>query len=248
MPSARDVNALALVTAMQEFEEPEAAARALAAAVEARLREGVARRGRASLAASGGSTPKRLYQLLSGADLDWSKVTVVLADERWVDPGLQGSNETFLKTHLLTGRAAVAEFVGLKTPAASPAEGLAEIQDRLHGAPLPFDAVVLGMGADGHTLSWFPEAEGLDAALDPSGELAAAVTAQRSDITGPFTDRATLTLAALQGAKFCALLISGEDKRRVWRDAAGPGRVNAMPVRALMRDPGLDLQTYWWPQ
>lgn len=247
MPSDRDVNALSLVTAIQEFEEPEAAARTLSAAVEARLREGVARRGRASLVASGGSTPRRLYQLLSSADLDWSKVTVVLADERWVDPGLQGSNETFLKTHLLAGHAAAAEFIGLKTPAASPVDGLAEIEDRLSGAPWPFDAVVLGMGGDGHTLSWFPDAEGLDAALDPEGALAAAVTAQRSDVTGPFTERATLTLAALQGAKFCALLISGEDKRSVWRAAAGPGRVNTMPVRALMRDPGLDLQTYWWP-
>ncbi|MFW5660871.1 MAG: 6-phosphogluconolactonase, partial [Oceanicaulis sp.] len=227
--------------------DAETAAAALAAAVEARLREGLARRGRASLCASGGSTPKRLYEILREADLDWSKVNVVLADERWVDPGLAGSNETFLKTTLTTGRAASAQFVGLKTKAASPSEALDEIEQRLAAVPLPFDAVVLGMGADGHTLSWFPEADGLGHALDRDGRLAAAIEAERSEATGPFTARATLTLAALQGAKFCALLISGEDKRAAWRAAAGPGRVELAPVRALMRDAAIDLQSYWWP-
>lgn len=247
MPTLSEVNALSLVTAMQTFEDAESAAIALASAVEARLREGLARRGRASLVASGGSTPKRLYQILSGADLDWSKVTVVLADERWVDPGMSGSNETFLKNQLLTGRAAAAGFIGLKTPDATPREGLAEIERRLNAAPHPFDAVVLGMGADGHTLSWFPDAEGLEDALATDGARAAAVTAHRSEVTGPFIQRATLTLGALHKARFCALLISGEAKRSIWRDAAGPGLVQTMPVRALMRDAGIELQTYWWP-
>jgi 6-phosphogluconolactonase len=247
MPTSSEKNALSLVTAMQDFTDGETASKTLAAAVEARLREGIARRGRASLAASGGSSPKRLYEILSGVDLDWSKVTIVLADERWVEPGLAGSNETFLKNSLLTGHAADAAFIGLKTPASTPAEGLTEIKERLAAAPHPFDAVILGMGTDGHTLSWFPEADGLDAALESKGPRAAAVTAERSDVTGPFTERATLTLAALQDARLCALLISGEAKRSVWRTAAGPGRISAMPVRALMRDPDLDLQTYWWP-
>ena len=247
MPNGSDPSPLSLVTAMQEFADGEAAAATLAAGLEARLREGVARRGRASLVASGGSTPKLLYQTLSSADLDWSKVTIVLADERWVDPGLPGSNETFLKTHLVTGPAAEATFIGLKTPAATPADGLAEIEARLDAAPRPFDAVLLGMGPDGHVLSWFPDAEGLSEALEPVGPFAAARSAQRSDVTGPFTERATLTRAALSGARFCALLISGEDKRAAWRAAAGPGRVEAMPVRALMRDAEIDLQSYWWP-
>lgn len=238
---------LSLITALQEFKDGEAAAKTLASAIEARLREGLARRGRASLVASGGSTPKGLYEQLSHADLDWTKVTIILADERWVDPGMPGSNETFLKTHLLINAASDAVFVGLKTPAATPAEGLAEIEGRLSHAPRPFDAVVLGMGGDGHSLSWFPEADGLDAALATDGPLAARLTAIRSEVTGPFVERVTLTQAALTGTKFCALLISGEGKRAAWRAAAGPGRVEAMPVRALMRDPDLDLQTYWWP-
>ncbi len=247
MPNGSDPSTLALVTAMQEFSDGDAAAATLAAGIEARLREGIARRGRASLVASGGSTPKRLYQLLSGADLDWSKVTIVLADERWVDPGLPGSNETFLKTHLVTGPAAAADFIGLKTAAATPSDGLAEIEARLEHAPRPFDAVLLGMGSDGHVLSWFPDAQGLPDALKSDGPLAAAISATPSDVTGPFTERATLTRAALTDAKFCALLISGDAKRAAWGAAAGPGRIEAMPVRALMRDEKIDLQSYWWP-
>lgn len=239
--------ALSLVTALQEFIDGEQAAEVLAAAVESRLREGLARNGVASLVVSGGSSPKRLYEILSRKALAWSQVTVVLADERWVDPGLAGSNETFVLETLLQNEAAAAHFIGLKTPAQSPFDAVDEVDARLAQVHRPFDAVVLGMGGDGHTLSWFPEADGLEAAIDPNGRLAAAVTATPSGVTGPFTKRMTLTLAALYGAQFTALLISGEAKRKVWREAAGPGRVEKLPVRAILQSENLGLQTYWWP-
>ena len=238
---------LSLVTALQEFDDGEQAAKALANAVARRLREGLARNGMASLVASGGSTPKRLYQILSTKTLDWSKVTVVLADERWVDPGLKGSNETFLRDTLLQNEASAAQFVGLKTAHATPADAVDDVDAAMASVHRPFDAVVLGMGGDGHTLSWFPEAEGLDAAIDPAGKLVAAVHAHQSEVTGPFTERLTLTLAALTGAQFTALLISGDAKRRVWAEAAGPGRVEKLPVRAVLNTTDLGLQTYWWP-
>lgn len=239
--------ALSLVTALQEFDDGEQAAEALASAVESRLREGLARNGTASLVVSGGSTPKRLYEILSHKTLDWSRVTIVLADERWVDPGLKGSNETFVRQALLQNAAAEATFVGLKTPDLTPFEAVESVDETLHGVHQPFDAVVLGMGGDGHTLSWFPEADGLEAAIDPEGRKVAAVRATPSDVTGPFTERLTLSLAALKGAQFTALLISGEAKRSVWRAAAGPGRVEKLPVRALLQATDLELQTYWWP-
>ena len=233
--------------ALHAFDDASAGVAVLKETVEARLREAIARRGRASLVASGGSTPKPLYEALSKSDLDWSKVDIVLADERWVAPGSEGSNETFLKETLLTDRAASARFFPLKSSETRAADAAMAVSDRLAHVVTPFDAVVLGMGADGHTLSWFPEASGLSQALSAEAPLACAVTAIRSEVTGRFTERMTLTRAALHGARFLALLISGEEKRAAWRVASGPGPVEAMPVRALMRDPTLDLQTYWWP-
>jgi len=74
-------------------------------AIEFALREALSTRGSASLMVSGGSSPKPLYAQLSQSDLDWSKVTVSLVDERWVDPGQAGSNEDFIRENLIQNKA-----------------------------------------------------------------------------------------------------------------------------------------------
>lgn len=247
MPGADAPSTPEAVSALHVFDTAEAAAVSLSQTVQARLLEGLAQRGAASLIVSGGSSPQRLYAHLSGADLDWSRVTVVLADERWVSPGEAGSNETFIRSTLLKEAAAAARFVGLKTPAPRPADAVPVLESTLATTPHPFDAVIVGMGTDGHTLSWFPEAEGLAAALATDGSWTAAIRAKPSTVTGPYLERVTLTRRAMAGARYCALLISGETKRDILMQAAGPGPVEAMPVRALLQDQALDLQTYWWP-
>lgn len=219
----------------------------LSATVTGALADALLERGRASLAVSGGSTPKALYQALSSAPLDWSRVTVTLVDERWVEPGLAGSNETVVKTTLLQGRASAARFIGLKTGHATPEAGRDEAERRVSGAPRPFDVAILGLGTDGHTASWFPHAGGLEDAIAPDGPLTAAVQAHRSEVTGPFTERLTLTRAALSDARRLFMLIKGEDKRRAFETAQGPGRVEDMPVRALLRDETVRLETHWCP-
>lgn len=232
---------------LHAFADADSAAQTLSAQIAAELRAALAARGQASLMVSGGSSPEPLYRRLSQADLDWSRVSVVLADERWVDPGMPGSNESFLRATLMQGPAAAARFIGLKTPHDRPADAVPTLNARLEAAPHPFDAAVLGMGADGHTLSWFPEADGLEAALATDQGRAAAIIAHESVVTGPYVERVTLTRAALAGVRLCALLIAGETKRQVFVQAAEPGPVSVMPVRALMRDRALNLQTYWWP-
>ena len=213
--------------------------RTLAAAIDAR--------GKAVLAVSGGSTPEPIYRQLSLVPMDWSKVTVVLVDERWVDPGLAGSNETFVRNCLLQDLAAKARFIGLKTPHGTASEAVHAVNERLAILSRPFDAVVLGMGNDGHTASWLPEAEGLEVALNDETLLATSVTAERSDITGPFVERMTLTRSALRRARFTALLLKGTDKRLSWARVIGPGKIEEMPVRALLNDPAIDLNIYWAP-
>ena len=233
--------------ALAEYACGSAMANALADRIAHRLSEAITQRDQASLAVSGGSTPKALYEHLADRPIDWMQVTVVLVDERWVEPGTEGSNETFVRASLLQGKAAEARWVGLKTPGETPAQGLKTAEARLADVARPFDAVILGMGGDGHTASWFPHAEGLAAALAPTGPSVAAIQAIRSDVTGPLTERITLTRSALSGAGEIDLLISGASKRRAWEAAITPGPVEDKPVRALLHDPTLRLETHWAP-
>ncbi|WP_205967349.1 6-phosphogluconolactonase [Aquisalinus luteolus] len=223
-------------TGLISFPGEAAMAARLADLIAAQLAAAVEDKGRASFAVSGGSTPKLLYQHLSQRDLNWSKVDVVLVDERWVEPGEEGSNETFIVENLMQNRASAARLTGMKNKAASPAEGLSTMEACLSGISFPLDVTVLGMGGDGHTASWFPNAQGLDAALDPNGrDRAAAITATESEVTGKFLQRMTLTLPPVANSGLIVLMMKGEGKRDAYEKALGEGAVADMPVRALLR-------------
>ncbi len=202
-------------------------------------------RGHASLAVSGGSTPKPLYEALSARELDWSKVTVILVDERWVEPGQSGSNETFVRDSLIQGAAKAATFIGLKSPAARPHEAVDALNAALPDTLLPLDIAVLGMGGDGHTASWFPNAEGLAAALAADAPAMAAITAHRSEVTGDHLLRMTLSLPALETARLSLLMLTGEGKRRTLDIARSDGAIADMPIRALLRSAKANLEVHW---
>ncbi|WP_203291571.1 6-phosphogluconolactonase [Maricaulis parjimensis] len=220
----------------------------MAALLADRIRDDLSRalleRGTAVIAVSGGSTPAALYRRLSQADLDWSRVTIVLVDERWVDFDAPGSNAYFIHDTLLQGPAEKARFIGLKTSAETPLDAQDEVESRLDGIGVP-DVVVLGMGADGHTASWFPRAQGLDAALSRSGRRVAAVQAAQTDVTGPHTQRMTLTLGAIAGAGRIVLMMAGASKREALERAVEPGPIADQPVRALLRAGDVALEIHW---
>jgi 6-phosphogluconolactonase len=222
-----------------------AMADALAGSIATTLANAIRERGEAVLAVSGGSTPEALYKRLAKADLDWSRVCVVLVDERWVEPGEAGSNETFLRSTLMTDRAAKARMVGLKAPGETPLDGLADVTERLSDIHFPPDVVILGMGDDGHTASWFPRSDGLDAALAEAGPPVCAIRAKQTAVTGSLTDRITLTRAALAGAGLSLLLIAGEGKKAALEAALGDGPVADMPVRALLRSQSDRPDIHW---
>src|SRR5699024_5357624 len=130
----------------------------------------LAERDHVLLALSGGTTPKRFMQALSRRDLDWSNVTVTLVDERWVPPSHPRSNARLVDENLLHGKAAAARFVPRYMDAPTPENALPRITARIDALPLPPDVVVLGMGTNGHTASFFPGGDHLAEALDPNGK------------------------------------------------------------------------------
>jgi len=226
------------------FETRDEMVAALKTATVERLLTGVLKNGKASWAVSGGSTPKPLFEAISHEGLDWSRVQVALVDERWVGVDHPRSNEAFMKGALAKNRAAKARFVGMKTPHAVPQDAVEAVNDRYGAISQPFDSVLLGMGSDGHTASFFPEAEGLEAAMDPlQSRTCVALTAKKSDITGDEIDRMSLSASAIMAAKHTVLMITGEEKKHVLEQALQPG--SELPAGRLAQMLPFDI--YWAP-
>ena len=128
-------------------------------------------------------------------------------------------------------RPAPAQFVPLYTGAATPEAAIADASTRLADLPRPFDAVVLGMGEDGHTASLFPGADNLAAALAPkNGQAVMAIRAP-----GAPQPRLTLTLPALLDARNLFVLFAGPAKRRAYELACSDGPLEEMPIRGVLR-------------
>lgn len=189
-------------------------AQALAAIIAQELAEAIAARGRASLSVPGGTTPGPVFDALARADLDWSRVSVVLNDERWVPASSPRSNTRLLQERLFQHRAAAARLIPLYRNTAEPEAALADLADGLR-PHLPLDVLLLGMGADMHTASLFPGADLLPQALDPHAPI---LLPMRAEAAGE--PRISLTAPVLTSARRVHVLITGEDKRRIIHEAA----------------------------
>jgi 6-phosphogluconolactonase len=226
---------------LESGEDPQEVAEALAADVARFLMQRLERADRASLVVSGGSTPLPFFRALSQVDLDWSRVDVLLADERWVPEGDPASNTTLVRENLLQNKAADASFLSLKQVGSTPEEGLPRVRSALAGLKLPLDVLILGMGNDGHTASLFPDAPELPEAMDlESGDLVLAMNPPSQA-----QQRITLTRPVLAAARYTALHLKGNDKLDTLAAAmARPEAIMAMPVRAFLK-PGL--KVFWSP-
>ncbi|MCL4147820.1 UNVERIFIED_CONTAM: hypothetical protein GTU68_053475 [Idotea baltica] len=152
-----------------------------------------------------------MFQSLSNAHLDWSLITIGLVDERAVPPQHDASNEGLVRRTLLQGRAAAAKFL----PMWSDAADVANVATALYQPLTPFDFILLGMGDDGHTASWFPAAKNLNDAMDGDDRTVVAIDAAGCPVAGDVTNRITLTRSAVTSARHAVLLIFGDEKRCV---------------------------------
>jgi 6-phosphogluconolactonase len=208
----------------------------LANVIAGQLADFLRRDGKATLSVPGGTTPGPIFDTLSGVDLDWANVAVVLNDERWVPESSERSNTRLLRERLLRGRAAQARLVPLYAPAEQPEEMLEALADRLK-PHLPISVLLLGMGADMHTASLFPGADRLEEALSASAPL---LLPMRAEAAGE--PRITLTAPVLRGAFNIHILITGPEKRAALERAATLTPMEA-PVRAV-----LDNATVHWAE
>lgn len=221
-------------------------ARALARYVAERLKEALAARGQALLVVSGGTTPVPFFEALSSQALDWPRVAVTLADERWVPPTHADSNERLVRGHLLEGPAAAAQFVPIYNGSASAEEGRDDVEDQLAALPWPADVMVLGMGGDGHTASLFPHAGELPAALDEASTQRAIAVAAPALPNVP-VDRISLTRRALLDASQIVLHVPGEAKAEVLRKALQEGPVVDMPIRLALHQSRVPCHVFQTP-
>ncbi|MES2159329.1 MAG: 6-phosphogluconolactonase [Pseudomonadota bacterium] len=213
------------------FADGAQAAADLATRIATLLGDAIATRGTASIALSGGRSPKPVLEALATTPLDWSKVVVTLVDERWVAPDAPDSNERLLRETLLTGPAAAARFVPIKNDATDAYAGQPAVEAAFAAIPWPLDIVLLGMGEDGHTASLFPAAVEL-----ANGLTSAARTIAVTPPAAPH-QRLSLTASAILASRHIFLQISGAAKKAVYDNALKDGPVEQLPIRlALLQD------------
>ena len=217
--------------------DPQQLAQVLAEDVARALRMALADRGEASLVVSGGRSPVAFFEALSSLPLEWERVQVSLADERWVEPEDAASNEGLVRRHLLQNEAASAQLIGLYRPAESLAESARLAGEGLAALKQPIDVLVLGMGDDGHTASLFPGSPLLAKALredcpERCLPMQAPVAPQQ---------RITMTYPLLAQARLRCLAIQGPAKLDTLQQALSADPMQ-MPICAFLQS---SLEIYW---
>jgi 6-phosphogluconolactonase len=203
------------MTRITTFADPEATAERAAVEIARAIESAREQRGVAHLALSGGSTPKRTYELLARALEDWDGVEIWFADERCVGPEDEESNYRLAAETLLGGAGIDPARVHRMEGELGPEDGARRYADAMRaGIPgggedapaLPvLDLIVLGIGPDGHVASLFPGAPTLEAS-----EQALCLGVHESPKPPP--ERITLSLAVLRAARRCLLLATGAGK------------------------------------
>lgn len=218
------------------FADPAAAAAACASDILEKLDEALAHREFATLAVSGGSTPRLLFREFAKARFDWRRLHLFWVDERSVPPDHEQSNYRLTQTEFL-GPAGFPEANAHRVLTEHAPEEAARLYEdeirrvfRLEAGKLPaFDVIHQGMGADGHTASLFPG----EPLIADRIRIAAAVW------SAPMAQwRVTLGPGVLLGARHTVMLATGADKRAALRRVfAADGDTSETPSRLMLGAP-----------
>jgi 6-phosphogluconolactonase len=231
------------VSEVRRYPDAETLSRAAAVDFVELAHRAVDRQGRFSVVLAGGSTPRRLYELLAlpghRAEVDWDRVEFFWGDERAVPPDHPDSNYGMAFVVLL-GPLAVraAQVHRIKGELADLEEGASDYHGEIarlfgvtpDGPPPPFDLVLLGMGADGHTASLFPYSEALpERRRWVVSHYVARLNARRITLTPPILNR----------AREVRLLVTGPDKAKTLQEVLeGPRDPERLPVQLIAPESG----------
>ncbi|GHG74599.1 6-phosphogluconolactonase [Alishewanella longhuensis] len=227
---------------LHQFSDSSALNHDFASKLVAILTTAIAERDAAYLVVSGGRTPQALFQTLASTPLSWEKVTILLADDRYLPVDSEQSNERLVKATLLQHYAAKAKFISLYAEAEHAFAAIPEILPRVAGLPT-FDAVILGMGEDGHTASLFPCSAQLTAGLS---DTAPAVLATEPT-SAPF-QRISLSKTRLLDSRHIFLHLVGENKFPVLQQALANTDPVQMPIRAFLHHPSVAVDVMYSPK
>ena len=190
----------------------------IAKSIASTLDESVSTKGYATLVVSGGNSPLEIFSHLSQMPIPWSKVTIVLGDDRMLDSDSSDSNDKLIRENLIINNASSAKYLSLIDPLVTPSK-----------LNFPFNISLLGMGLDGHFASLFPELlENISLfKIDSPHE----IYLSEDSLGDPSHKRITMNLSMLLNSVRCILLVSSESKRGVLDQAIGD---SSLPVHHLI--------------
>lgn len=187
------------------------------------IQEALHARGNATLGLAGGSTPKKLYEILAQENLPWEKITFVLIDERHVPRSDEESNARMLHETLFGPAEIPSRNQILFDTTLPPDEAAKKMSEKIDG--FHFDLLILGAGKDGHIASLFEGDSNLE-----STELVYATEAPADYKT---TQRLTLSLTALTRSTKALLLLKGAEKKPVVEALEGAATLKLTALKKL---------------
>ena len=184
----------------------------IAESIAESLQSELSRTSSASVVVCGGSSPIEIFRYLNLQEIDWSLITIFLADDRLVDPQSEHSNQLLINTHLIKNNASLAKLIPLSTDLSY-----------FNELPKKFTVSLLGMGIDGHFASLFPDLLSKSEALAPPHPDLKSTAEPRIITTPPLgspsVPRISMNLSLILKSSRIILLANGDEKQAVLEKA-----------------------------